>query len=312
MVRNSSADLPEFALGVISVLAKLPGVAFLTDTDGRLVFGNNAYREEVAATGDPDASILPKQILRDVLGTGLPGFHALTLPSQRRIGLSCQRLSHRSVGSVFVVAREDERQAVVAKFASAQEGLLRSRLERDRALAAEERLRAEANHWRMVSMSDRLTGLYNATGFRDRAASALAEQDCGALIYVDLNGFKQVNDVLGHAKGDMVLSDVGQSLQMAVRSGDLVGRLGGDEFAIFLPDCPQDDLPKVVDRLRKSMTRRIPVRAAGDRPAQILFVSPAIGTATFPEEGCDLDQLLELADGRMYEDKSAAARRRNA
>jgi len=162
----------------------------------------------------------------------------------------------------------------------------------------------------MMSMSDRLTGLYNTSGFRDRVGAALRDHEIGAMVYADLNGFKLVNDSLGHAAGDGLLKDIGQALQSVIRGGDIAGRVGGDEFAVFLPDCPEDELSKVVTRLRKAMSRRIPVTRRGDRPSEILTVTPAIGTAVYPDDRETMDDLLHLADARMYADKAAGEARR--
>lgn len=314
MGKSSSADLPDLLRGVVSVLEHLPGLALLVDAEGRVIFGNDAFRAlQRDAQGDA-AFRISRTVLQDTLGTDQTTFHALDLPDGGRSGVACVRLTGDRPGERYVMIREDTRRAVVAKFVNAQEGLLRSQLERDRALQSEQRMRAEAAHWRQMSMSDRLTGLFNATGFRDRAVHALKQGKEGVFLYADLNGFKQVNDTLGHARGDDLLKDIGQSLNMAVRSGDLAARIGGDEFAVFLPDCPAQDLPGVVDRLRAAMTRRIPVRGQGETPGRLLAISPAIGTALCPSEGQDLDSLLRLADSRMYGDKARCRdqMRRNA
>lgn len=308
MESNSTADCPEFVQGLIAVLAHLPGIALLVDDTGRVLYGNRGFQAESAgrpgdAVPQPEFTV-PQQILADSFGTDQTGYHALDLPSGRRTGVSCLQLRDTTSGRRFVMIREDGRQAIVARFATAQEGLLRSRMERDRALASEQRLRAEAKHWRLVSMSDRLTGLLNAAGFHDRAAAAITSGSMGTLVYADLNGFKLINDTLGHAAGDKLLAEIGHSLSSVTRAGDVIGRLGGDEFAIYLTNCPTGDLPKVVERLRKVMTRRIPVNFGPKRGAQILSISPAIGTAIYPEEEADLDGLIDLADARMYEDKA--------
>lgn len=306
MVTSSSDELPDYVRGIVAVLSQLPGAALLADASGQVIYGNSGYLGTSGGKeGAPDR--VPCDILDDMMGTDQPGYHSLTLPSGRRTGVACLRLGGGDMPGPFLMLREDARQQVVAKFATAQEGLLKSREERDRARAEEKRLRAEADHWRLVSMSDSLTGLYNANGFRDRARAAMASHEVGALVYADLNGFKAINDTLGHGAGDNLLQDIGQSLQAAIRGGDLAGRLGGDEFAIYLPNCPSDELPKVVDRLRKAMTRRIPVRRGADEPAMILTVTAAVGAAIYPEDRATLDDLLHLADARMYAEKSGAA-----
>lgn len=312
--KNSSPELPDFLRGVATVLEHLPGVAFIADAEGKLVFGNSQFRAEVPDTDDRDVQemVLPRSILKDVLGTTVPGFYPMRLPSGRQGGASCLRLSLGEAAERYVMVRENDRSSVVARFATAQEGLLRSHQERSRAKAEERRLRAEADHWRLVSMSDRLTGLYNATGFRDRASAAMTGFEFGALVYADLNGFKAINDTLGHAAGDQLLKDIGHTLQSVIRAGDIAGRLGGDEFGVYLPKCPEKELPKVVARIRQAMTRRFPIRQKGGAAAVILSVTPSLGTAMFPDDRLQLDDLLQLADARMYSEKTEGAMRRGA
>lgn len=311
MVRNSTADLPEFAKGVAAVLSHLPGVALLSDARGDVIFGNSLYFDDAPPTfADKARPTVPAALLADVLGTDQTAYHSLVLPSGRRTGVSCQRIQDPHDGTQFIVIREDSREAIVAKFAAANEGLLRSGIERERARATEERLKAEACHWRMMSQSDSLTGLLNAAGFRDHVQHALRTCDFGALVYADLNGFKVVNDTLGHLAGDELMKDIGHALHVTVRKGDIAGRVGGDEFAVFLPDCPAEELLKVIARMRKAMTRRIPVAGQGANTSRLLSVTPAIGSAVFPEDHSGLDDLLRLADARMYADKSGDRLRR--
>ena len=308
MGMNSTDDCPEVLLGSIAVLTYLPGVALLADEAGRVIFGNKGFQSEHEGEADAEDMVsnyrLPAALLSDALGTDQPSYQSLTLPGGRRVGVSCVQLRLPTTRDRYLMIREDSRQAIVAKFASAQEGLLKSRIERDRALASAQKMRAEANHWRLLSMSDRLTGLFNATGFRDRARAALEDSEAGVLIYADLNGFKMINDTLGHAAGDKLLADIGQALSSVFRGGDVVGRLGGDEFAVLLSDCPADEMSNVIERLRKVMTRRIPINFGPERGSKTLWISPAIGAAVYPQEDSDLDKLLQLADARMYADKS--------
>ncbi|WP_169052671.1 GGDEF domain-containing protein [Pseudooceanicola onchidii] len=310
MDKSSSADLPDFARGAIAIIAHLPGVALLADDTGRVLFANDSYYKglprELGPGAPPPLDAIPEDIVQDALGSTSPSLHSLRLPSGRKAGVACIAVRSEDRSQSYVLVREDGRQAIVAKFVTAQESDLPPRTDQTDRLSEQARLKAEANHWRLLSMSDRLTGLFNATGFRDRVSAAMEGEKVGALVYADLNGFKMVNDTLGHAAGDEVLKDIGQALRTTIRSGDIAGRMGGDEFAIYLPGCPPDELEKVVERLRVAMSRRIPVsRKLGQTPV-VLKITPAIGTASFPEEELALDDLLRRADARMYADKSAA------
>ena len=308
MVWNSTASQTEFVRGITAVLAQTQGIAVLTDQDGRVLYGNAAFAAEASASGT-DWQV-PPEVLRDVLGSGQTSYHAITLASGRRTGFACRRVGGQGDPGPFAVIQEDGRETIVAKFLTAKQGLARSREERDRVHDNVQKLRAEANHWRLLSMTDRLTGLYNATGFRDRASAILGSGRMGALVYADLNGFKTINDTLGHAAGDALLNEIGEAILAAIRSGDLAGRIGGDEFAILLPDCPATELSKVVARLRKAMSRRIPVNRGAEQPALLLSVEAAVGTAVCPDEGTVFDSLMQLADARMYADKASAVGRR--
>jgi diguanylate cyclase (GGDEF)-like protein len=146
---------------------------------------------------------------------------------------------------------------------------------------------------------DALTGLPNRRLMAGRAAEAiaLAERDGtgAAILLLDLNRFKEINDTLGHAAGDQVLQIAAQRIRAAVRPGDTVARLGGDEFAVVLPDLT-DALPavEVAGRVRASLRDALHVEDA------VLAMDVSIGVALFPEHGADVEDLLRRADVAMY------------
>jgi diguanylate cyclase (GGDEF)-like protein len=149
---------------------------------------------------------------------------------------------------------------------------------------------------------DPLTQLPNRLLFRDQLAQELrnVEQNGarGALLYIDLDHFKKVNDSLGHAAGDQVLSIVAQRLRACVKDGDTVARLGGDEFTVILRDVSDATaVSAVADRMILSM--QLPVRLG----ARDHHVHASIGIALFPADGSDLDELLRHADLAMYRAK---------
>jgi diguanylate cyclase (GGDEF)-like protein len=117
-----------------------------------------------------------------------------------------------------------------------------------------------------------------------------------ALLYVDLDDFKSVNDCLGHEGGDAVLREVARRMGACVREMDTVARLGGDEFALILQDvAAREDVEYVADRLVASLT--LPVQFRGDM-ARAVGVS--IGISLFPDDGDEPDGLLRKADLAMY------------
>jgi diguanylate cyclase (GGDEF)-like protein len=149
---------------------------------------------------------------------------------------------------------------------------------------------------------DPLTQLPNRLLFRDQLSRELAESEHsgaqGALLYVDLDHFKKVNDSLGHAAGDQLLSIVAQRLRACVKDGDTVARLGGDEFTIILRNVADAaSVSAVADRIIHSML--LPVRLDG-KDHQI---RASIGVTMYPADGTQLDALLRNADLAMYRAK---------
>ncbi|MFD3746904.1 diguanylate cyclase domain-containing protein [Nocardia sp. NPDC058633] len=167
--------------------------------------------------------------------------------------------------------------------------------------------RASRRQLEYQATHDALTGLANRSLILSQLSSALAYEG-GSLVttvlFIDLDGFKAINDTLGHAIGDTVLQIVAQRLQQALRSEDLVGRLGGDEFLVLLAGHPQRaDLPALVERLRATMSE--PIIASGHR----LEVSASVGiTELGPHEHRTPEAVLHDADVAMYRDKPSAHR----
>lgn len=159
-----------------------------------------------------------------------------------------------------------------------------------------------ARHFEQQARSDALTGLGNRAMFRERARGQLEfarnSRSQYALLYLDLDGFKQVNDNHGHSAGDKVLTEVAKRLQAALRESDIVSRHGGDEFLILTGG--QIDRPRVEVVIRKVLDAlHVPIDLDGV-PAEI---SASIGVAIFPNDAEDLDGLIDCADRAMYEAK---------
>ncbi len=161
---------------------------------------------------------------------------------------------------------------------------------------------------RMAYMAhyDPLTGLANRTLFYDRLRQALSmarRNEAGlALLYMDLDGFKEVNDTLGHAAGDQLLMEVASRLRCCVRGSDSVARLGGDEFTIILNEThQQDDVAVVARKIVESIAA--PFNLEG-REARV-SISISIGIARYTEEASDEDTLVKNADHAMYRAKSS-------
>ena len=155
-----------------------------------------------------------------------------------------------------------------------------------------------------LSQHDALTGLPNRTRlqeFLDGKLKAVptAEQPL-VMLSLDLDRFKPVNDLLGHAAGDFVLNEVSSRLADCIRNGDLVARVGGDEFVLILTDVSsQDEVEALCQRLIESIEGTVVV---GD---QEVFVSASIGIAMAPNDACEAAELLRYADIALYEAKAA-------
>ena len=169
---------------------------------------------------------------------------------------------------------------------------------------AEELLAEQAEKLRSLSLRDELTKLYNRRGFMEVAGQAHAQATrdgrAAALIFVDLNGMKRINDELGHDAGDNALVDTAAVLVKALRESDVIARLGGDEFAAFAIDFTAGDLASLRSRVRDLADK---TTTANDRPYRL---SMSVGGA-FSDTGTrkTLAELLEVADAAMYEQKRA-------
>jgi diguanylate cyclase (GGDEF)-like protein len=160
---------------------------------------------------------------------------------------------------------------------------------------------AEFHHeWRRQlayhSLTDPLTGLLNRRGFAGAAAGAFDGLRRGrarvTLVVIDLDLFKDYNDVYGHLAGDVLLRWVGEELVATVRSTDSVARIGGDEFAVLLPDTDAEATAPLVEEIGARLAQRVP---------------HCLGVASAPGDGTSFEQLYEVADAALYARKFARA-----
>jgi len=160
---------------------------------------------------------------------------------------------------------------------------------------AEERIKS-------LAYNDALTGLPNRTLLRDRLAKALAgarrQKGKVALLFLDLDRFKDINDLLGHSVGDLLLQEVAERLKRFARDQDTVARLGGDEFLIMLTQVKDvSDAAVAAERLTDAMTHEFVIQGHS------LHVSCSVGISIFPEHGADAETLIKDADAAMYSAK---------
>lgn len=158
-------------------------------------------------------------------------------------------------------------------------------------------------HMRAMATYDTLTGLPNRHSFYEQLQQTLKISERNntsfVVVFIDLDGFKPINDALGHAAGDEVLKSVANKLKQCVRRTDVVARIGGDEFVLILSGI---DSPALF-----SITRKIieTIASAHEITGRSVTLSSSVGIATYPNSGCTVDELIAHADAAMYRSKRA-------
>ncbi|WP_100405833.1 EAL domain-containing protein [Bacillus solitudinis] len=156
---------------------------------------------------------------------------------------------------------------------------------------AEERYNYLANH-------DELTGLPNRRYYKQRISALIQEQPKFAVLYLDLDRFKLINDTLGHSKGDLFLKQMAMRLKECVNSEDLISRMGGDEFMLLFPNIGSEcEVVKKVEQVLSIF--RAPILMEGYE----FHITASIGIALYPQSGKDMDELMNYADTAMYKAK---------
>lgn len=183
------------------------------------------------------------------------------------------------------------------------EAIIRSEKEKQELIG---QLEGEKRRAYELASHDHLTGLANRRMFMELAASHLARarrsRQHYALMFVDLDRFKVINDTLGHRVGDLLLQIVGQRLREALRESDVIARFGGDEFVILLTGMEHEtDVVAVAEKLVETIGR--PCSNLDGHDVQI---SPSIGVALYPRDGQTLDNLIRHADAAMYQSKKVS------
>ncbi len=169
-------------------------------------------------------------------------------------------------------------------------------------LGVQDELREQKNILKHQAHHDFLTGLPNRVLFGDRLTQALekAKRDNSrlALLFIDLDHFKEINDSLGHATGDEILKTVTSRLKVVTRDKDTVARLGGDEFTVILEDLNDaQDSSVVASKILRSLAEPITIND------NTLYVSSSIGISIYPDDGATSSNLLKFADSAMYKAK---------
>ncbi|HYD59839.1 MAG TPA: diguanylate cyclase [Noviherbaspirillum sp.] len=237
---------------------------------------------------------------RPILAAGEPPAPMVPVPGNDASWLAIPLLSRGKVLGAFVLKSHPgmsygDKDEELLQFVSTQVATAIERM----------RLHHELVH---AARHDELTGLPNRRLFQDRMRSALARSRRNhgrfAVLYVDLDDFKKVNDSLGHTAGDLLLQAVARRLRECVREEDTVARLGGDEFALLLEEVHVPGAAAIVaGKIRAAVSQPVDIEGC------MLTVFPSIGIAIFPDDGTGMDALLKHADRAMYEAKKGKASR---
>jgi diguanylate cyclase (GGDEF)-like protein len=275
LARGYSDNLPAEVLGTVSIL--LVSASALTfeavppsDTE-TLVMGHTAW-----------ASLVLSVV---AMAVAVWGFHASTLQASSLAGLSIMRVGMVTFTAIRLVMTLRHSRTLVRTAREAAETLR----------ASEERYAHQARH-------DALTGLPNRAFLRQRLDAVLPAEASAALLLMDLDGFKEINDTFGHHYGDVLLECVGPRLMGAVRPSDTVARLGGDEFAVLLPDIDAAGARAVAARILACFEQPFLLEH------QPILVGASLGIALYPEHGADAHELMRRADVAMYAAKRSGQR----
>ncbi|KOV88957.1 diguanylate cyclase [Nocardia sp. NRRL S-836] len=168
---------------------------------------------------------------------------------------------------------------------------------------------AQLPQWRRSAQRDAKTGLANAVHWDSRARYELTKGSSRtrpmAVMLLDLDHFKRVNDEVGHLAGDAALAAISLLLRGTVRRGDLVGRFGGEEFVVLLPEATPDEAESVAERVRKAVAAlRVPTMGTDGKPHELRGLTVSIGVSTTTRFGYELPDLLVAADAALLAAKA--------
>ncbi|UJW87354.1 GGDEF domain-containing protein [Devosia sp. SL43] len=158
----------------------------------------------------------------------------------------------------------------------------------------------------LVARTDSLTTCLNRGAFTSKVTTLLAQREphaTGAMLMIDADNFKAINDLFGHDAGDEALTIIARSIRAVLRNGDLVGRMGGEEFGVYLPSVDQRGAEMIAERIRRSVNLAV---FAPDGRQRLLSVS--IGGAVF-EGPASFSELFRIADQRLYRAKQTGRNR---
>lgn len=280
---------------LVDVIETIPDGIAAFDAEDRLVLHNRAFEEMYSKARE---AIVPGSTYAAIVQCGLQNGQYI-LPRNtaegREAWLQARLREHANPGRKAVVAIAGGRWLQVQERRSNSGHVVGTRTDITELKRSEAAIKYHAEH-------DPLTKLFNRSVLEKRLEQAVASSRktgvSGALIVVDLDGFKQVNDTLGHAAGDALLIAVAKRMQDAIRKADTLVRLGGDEFAIILSNATRANIDKTLERLLARVQQPVPFQRHQITPRM------SIGGCLFPRDGRRPESLLKKADLALYEAKA--------
>jgi diguanylate cyclase (GGDEF)-like protein len=207
---------------------------------------------------------------------------------------------------IFITDTDDKTDVYTALSLGAMDYMLKSKLDSFgllKSLSFSLYHKGKEMEYRGAALRDGLTGLGNRTLFYEQASKLLQQakraQERLAIVFIDVDGLKQVNDTHGHPVGDKLLKKVANRLKSRMRESDIIARVGGDEFVALLGRI--DSLERAT-KLANGLSDAV-AGAAFDVDGKSITVGVSVGTASYPEDSDNLDNLVRLADQRMYDAK---------
>jgi diguanylate cyclase (GGDEF)-like protein len=291
-----SAVSPPIEALLAQAITRVGNPIFITDRNGMIIWVNDAFCQLSGYAEDEMLGSTPSMLQS---GAQSPSFYANLWRTilDGRIWRG-EVIDQRKDGSLYladeVITPLRDPEGAVSHFVAVQHDVT----EREK----------EVQHERYLAYHDQLTGLPNRTMLRDigqqTLAHAMRSQQVVALMFLDLDGFKPVNDRLGHAVGDLLLAAVAERMRASIRQSDTIARVGGDEFAVLVGGLDEREAAQALaHKLLAALARPFVLRG------ETFSISASIGIATFPADGANCETLLANADTAMYQAKLAGGNR---